>query len=110
MFTSPTSKRRRAFVALLALAAIFIPTTAYATHTFSDVEDGRYYTEPVEWAFDNGITTGKTETSFDPAGVVTRGEAVTFLQRYHDNVAANLDTLGALSCTSEQVPKWDGDA
>ena len=33
------------------------------------------------WAVENGITTGKTATSFDPNAVCTRGQIVTFLFR-----------------------------
>ena len=33
------------------------------------------------WAYENGITTGADETHFNPAGLCTRGQAVTFLYR-----------------------------
>ena len=35
-----------------------------------------------------------------PDGSVTRGESVTFLKRYHDNIASalNTDTLADLTC------------
>ncbi len=68
------------------VVALLAPATALATHIFDDVDDSKFYAEPVEWAADNGITTGKTPTSFAPDDGVTRGEAVTFLKRYNDNV------------------------
>jgi hypothetical protein len=68
------------------VVALVIPATAFATHVFDDVPDGAFYAAPVEWAFDNGITTGKSATEFAPLDGVTRGEAVTFLKRYNDNV------------------------
>ena len=74
---------------ILAITLI-APATAWATHVFSDVDDTRFYAGPVEWAFDNGITTGKSPTIFDPEGNVTRGESVTFLKRYNDNVVEGL--------------------
>jgi len=83
-----TLKKRHLALAILAVV-LAIPTTAYATHVFDDVPDGKFYADPVEWAFDNGITTGKTPDSFDPEGAVTRGEAVTFLKRYHDYSVTN---------------------
>ena len=49
--------------ALLA-AVLTIPATAFATHTFGDVPDGKFYHDAVEWAFDNGITTGTSSTTF----------------------------------------------
>jgi hypothetical protein len=60
--------------------------TAFAAHVFSDVPDGAFYAAPVEWAFENEITTGTSATTFSPLDNVTRGESVTFLQRYEDNV------------------------
>ena len=48
---------------------------------FSDVPSNAYYYDAVKWAVENGITTGKTATEFDPNGGVTRAQAVTFLWR-----------------------------
>ena len=73
-------------LALALVLAVLLPATAYATHTFSDVEDGRFYTEPVAWAAENGITSGRTPTIFDPHAAVTRAEVVTFLHRYDNNI------------------------
>lgn len=85
-----------------------MPAMAYANHSFSDVDDGRFFTEPVEWASENGITTGKSPTIFDPFGNVTRGESVTFLKRYHDNIIDPMQILGDLSCGDDQVAIDDG--
>lgn len=68
------------------VVALLVPATALATHVFDDVAHDRFYAEPVEWAAANGITTGKSPTIFDPEGAVTRGESVTFLRRYDENV------------------------
>ena len=60
-------------------------TTVYAKWTakssFTDVPDDSYYKEAVDWAVDKGVTGGKTATTFDPNGVCTRAQAVTFLWR-----------------------------
>jgi len=76
------------FGALLAALALIIPSTAWATHVFTDVNDGAFYAAPAEWAKTNGITTGSPSGSstFKPLDGVTRGESVTFLKRYHDNL------------------------
>lgn len=81
-----TITKARLALSILAIA-LLVPATAYATHVFDDVPDGAFYADPVEWAADNSITTGKTPDTFAPLDNVTRGESVTFLQRYHDNVA-----------------------
>ena len=48
---------------------------------FTDVPDGEWYAAPVLWALENGITTGTTETTFDPNGQCLRAHVVTFLWR-----------------------------
>lgn len=48
---------------------------------FTDVAADAYYAKAVLWAVENGITTGTSDTTFDPDGVITRAEAVTFLWR-----------------------------
>ena len=50
--------------------------------TFADVKAGRYYTEAVAWAEENGIAKGITDTTFCPDKAVTREQAATFLYRY----------------------------
>lgn len=56
---------------------------------FTDVAVDAYYAKAVLWAVENGITTGTSDTAFDPDGVVTRAEAVTFLWRATGNPAAD---------------------
>ena len=48
---------------------------------FSDVTPGSYYEEPVEWAVENGITYGLTETEFGTKEPCKRSQVVTFLWR-----------------------------
>lgn len=55
---------------------------------FTDVAADAYYAKAVLWAVENGITTGTSDTTFDPDCVVTRAEAVTFLWRSAGNPAA----------------------
>ena len=56
---------------------------------FTDVAVDAYYAKAVLWAVENGITTGTSDTTFDPDGVVTRAEAVTFLWRAAGNPTAD---------------------
>ncbi len=96
----------------LALAIVFVvafiaPTIALATHQFSDVDDTAFYAEPVEWAKEFGITTGKSPTEFAPNDGVTRGESVTFLQRYDTNVV--YPQAGRVAASSDGfIDNWDG--
>lgn len=52
-----------------------------ATGVFVDVAEGSYYEEAVDWAVENGITTGTGNNYFTPDGICTRGQIVTFLRR-----------------------------
>lgn len=94
------------FAAALMAVVMLVPATALATHVFDDVPDGAFYAAPVEWAFDNEITTGTSPTTFSPLDDVTRGESVTFLQRYHDNVV--VDAIA--DANVDQVDGYDANA
>ena len=48
---------------------------------FNDVAAGTFYYEPVLWAVKNGVTSGTSETTFDPSGLCLRAHVVTFLYR-----------------------------
>ena len=48
---------------------------------FSDVNAGTYYCNAVLWAVKNGVTTGKSKTSFAPDDPCIRAQIVTFLYR-----------------------------
>jgi len=96
---------------------LLLPSLAVAVSPFVDVVPGKFYETPVNWAFNNHITTGKDATHFDPGGQVTRGETVTFLKRYDDNIVQPAITglgntigksLGQLTCGAGQVAKSDG--
>ena len=49
--------------------------------TFDDVAEDAYYFVPVEWAVEEGITSGTSATTFSPNASCTRAQAVTFLWR-----------------------------
>lgn len=48
---------------------------------FVDVKDSAYYAKAVQWAVENGITSGTSATTFSPDQVCTRAQIVTFLWR-----------------------------
>ena len=48
---------------------------------FIDVPSDSYFYETVMWAVENGVTTGISASRFDPDGICTRAQAVTFLWR-----------------------------
>lgn len=54
------------------------------TVDFSDVSVDASYARAVAWAVREGITNGKTDTTFEPDSPCTRGQIVTFLYRFLD--------------------------
>ena len=60
---------------------IFAKIGEIAASDFDDVPDDGYYKDAVDWAVDRGITVGASATKFDPNGICTRAQAVTFLWR-----------------------------
>ena len=49
--------------------------------SFTDVNSSDYYAAAVQWAKEQGITSGTTDTTFSPTSDCTRGQIVTFLYR-----------------------------
>ena len=82
------------------VVSLLVPAVALASHVFDDVPDGKFYSEPVQWAFDNGVTTGTSATTFSPDDPVTRGQNVTFMYRHQkqvidpllDDIRTNINT------------------
>jgi len=52
-----------------------------AANPFTDVSTSAYYYDAVQWLIAQGITEGKTETTFEPNSGCTRAQMVTFLWR-----------------------------
>lgn len=76
-----------ATLTLTAPGAILLGTTdaqvdtPAETKTFADVPANAYYKKAVDWAVENGITSGTSETTFAPDATCTRAQTVTFLWR-----------------------------
>lgn len=49
--------------------------------SFTDVAQGDYFAVPVQWAVENAITSGTSNTTFGPEFSCTRGQIITFLYR-----------------------------
>ena len=79
-FTMPASK--------VTVAATFKASAPTGKNPFTDVPAGSYYEDAVIWAVDKGITTGTGATTFNPNGICTRAQAVTFLWRAAGSPAA----------------------
>lgn len=55
-------------------------SSGYTGLPFTDVDADSWYIKAVSWAVENGITSGTSDTTFEPNKVCTRAEVVKFLQ------------------------------
>lgn len=49
---------------------------------FDDVKEGKYYTPYVNWAYEKGIVSGRSDTEFVPGDPITRQEICVILMSY----------------------------
>ena len=68
------------------------PNPKAKTTSFKDVKSTDYFFKPVLWAVEKGITTGVSKTKFDPQGICTRAQTVTFLWRMANKPAPKAKT------------------
>lgn len=50
---------------------------------FNDVPAGKWYTEPIRWAYYKGIVSGVSSTKFEPNRTITKQEATSMLMRWY---------------------------
>ena len=75
----PDATMTRAQFATIVVKALGLPTKTVSV--FKDVADKEWYASYVGAAYTYGIVNGKTETTFDPSGTITRQEAAVMVAR-----------------------------
>ncbi len=76
---SPGKSCTRGQIVTFLWKAMGSPEPSSTNNPFTDVKPTDYFYKPVLWAKENGITSGKTATTFEPGSPCTRGQIVTFL-------------------------------
>ena len=56
--------------------------TAQHSHPFTDVPAGQWYSDAIAWAYETGVVTGTSATTFSPEDNVTREQAAAMLYRF----------------------------
>ena len=64
---------------------------------FTDVPNGKWYTNAVAWAAENGVVNGVGDGKFEPDGSVTREQMATILYRYAQKVGIDTSKHTELS-------------
>ncbi len=98
-FTMPASK--------VTVEAGFKAEAPVVKHPFTDVPEDSWYEDAVIWAVDKGVTSGTSATTFDPDGICTRAQAVTFLWRAAGSPAP---TTVSMPFTDVKAGSWYYDA
>lgn len=62
------------------LQGVFVPLQS-PKMPFTDVEEGKWYYEYIQYVYDRGMMKGSTDTLFEPAGHTSRGMLVAILHR-----------------------------
>ena len=88
----PTAAAVKPTAAAVKPTAAVKPAAAAPASRFTDIPAGAYYADAVNWAVQNGITTGVTETTFVPDGPCHRGHAATFIWRAKGSPAPRSDS------------------
>ena len=83
------------------------PAATTNGNPYTDVPKDQWYYNAVQWAYENKITSGTSETTFEPNSEVTREQFAKFMYNYAGNpaVSGKLDFVDA-----DQVSDWAYDA
>ena len=109
---SPTDTMTRAMIVSV-LHRIAGKPTPTINNPFTDLEAGQtWYHEAVIWAYENGIVTGTSATTFAPAGAVTREQMATFLYRFAKHMEYDTSKSADLTAFPDEsnVGSWAYDA
>lgn len=108
----PNASMTRAMLVTVLHRAVGSPK-AEGAHPFSDVAAGKYYSDAVAWAYENGVVKGVSDTEFAPNKNISRQELVTVFYRYSetiewDEVSESADISGYADVSD--VSGWAKDA
>lgn len=77
-------------LALVLISGLSVPSLAAGG--FADVDANAYYAEAVDWAVENGVTSGTSATTFSPEKTCTRGQIAVFIWRSKGSPEPELDS------------------
>ncbi len=72
------------------------PAQTFEPGIYSDVEDGKFYSDAVVWAKHEGVITGYDDGRFGPTDIVTREQVATILYRYAQKQGKDTSAAGEI--------------
>ncbi len=88
---SPNAPMTRGMLATVLYNLSGRPEYGTDVEAFNDVETGRWYADPVDWAYGAGVTSGTGASEFSPNMGITREQLVTMLYRYAKTIGSDSD-------------------
>lgn len=105
---SPTEPMTRGMMAMVLHNLENNPGASYSG-SFTDVNNGAWYAEAVQWAADQDIIAGLSDGSFAPDEAVTREQLAVMLYRYAGKPDVSEGAMNRFT-DSGSVSDWAGDA
>ena len=97
-------KQARVLLVGLVLAAVVLPaSSAGAVAGYGDIDDDRWFTDPVQWSVDDGIT-GLDGACFGPDRLVSRGELAVWLWNMEGQPSAAAHSFTDVTDPGQQQP------
>lgn len=89
-----------------------IDVNKYASSKFKDVKPGEWYSPYVQWASDNGIVNGYSESTFGPDDLITREQICAIFSRYMKFKGINVEGKSAPQKfdDSDKISPWSREA
>ena len=84
---APTANMTRAMFATVLYRMKGCPSIEGLSEPFTDVGKDYWAYDAIVWAYNVGVTTGVTDTTFEPGKNITRAQLVTMLYRYENSPA-----------------------
>lgn len=109
----PKNEVKRSEFAKILAAASYESMDSYKEIKLPFVDSQNHWAKPyIAWAYENGIVYGKSNTAFDPEGLITRQEMATMIDRFADYKKFTLpQKVQATKFTDENlIADWAKDA
>lgn len=108
---APTEAMNRAMIVTVLHRLENTPETT-STNQFADVESNQWYTDSVQWAFENDIVNGYSSDKFAPMDNVTREQIAVILYNYTNYKGGNTDIVGDLTAfkDADDISDWSKNA
>ena len=86
---APNASMTRAMFATVLYRMKGCPSVEGLSEPFTDVDENYWAYDAIVWAYNVGVTTGVTATTFEPGNNITRAQLVTMMYRYENSPAVS---------------------